>query len=119
MPPISSDDQYQIEQIANEIFYDGNMPDRDHRWRCFEYSFYAFYRTFNNNETINLNNNLRENWAECGKWKLGDWNVTQFSGTNLNTAFENEVIVRRVLEEYFLRNSIMEFRTRFSYPKLP
>jgi hypothetical protein len=118
MPPLSFDDHYQIEQVENEIFYDGNTPDRDHRWRCYEYSFYAFYKV-SNNQNIHININLHDNWTECGKWTLGNWNIIQYSGTNLNSAYENEVRIRTELGNMLLRGEITELRTRFSYPKLP
>ncbi len=119
MPHVSYDDEFQLNQIENEIFYDGNMPDKDNRWRCFEYSFYAFYKAVEASPRIQFIE-LIDGWTECGKWKLGDYHVVQFSGMGpLDRAFQNELTVRRQLLHYFRHHDIYEYRTRFSYPKLP
>lgn len=113
------DTAYQVNQVDNEIFYDGNEPERDHRFRCYEYKFFVFYKLAMGYSRID-NPVLEEGWHSSGKWRLGEYTVEQYDGVGpVTNANRNEMLVRSLYNSYLSRGYITEFKIRYKYPQLP
>ncbi len=114
-----SDELFQVYQVENNIFYHGNQPQRDNRFRCYEYAIFLFYKC-NNILTRHFENNLLYGYAPSGNWRLGDYTVIQYDGpAPLNNVFENAEFIRREMDSLQNSGQVDSYKLRFKYPELP
>jgi hypothetical protein len=115
-PQDQVDIDYQVNQVENAIFFNDNQPQRDNRFRCYEYSIFLFYKT----NRINLDINLVNNWMTSGEWELGNYIVVQYDGRGpLSNVYENYNIIKNEMDRLKNLGQIDEYKIRYKYPELP
>lgn len=121
-PQTRIDLDYQLYQVENNIFYNGDESERDNRFRCYEYCLYLFYRTDNDiqSELRQLSRELSNNWTSTGQWNLGNYIVVQYDGPGpLHYVNDNYNLIKITMDRLNNRGIIDEYRLRKRYPELP
>jgi hypothetical protein len=107
-----------INQIENDIFYDGNEPFSNEENPCFEYSFFIFYKPYEISIEDEFDN-LPNGWYWIGTSWLGPYKEIQIGGPGpVNNLYIAEMILRNKLIHYQNDNLIESFKMRRRYPRL-
>lgn len=120
-PQNQIDEDYQLYQIEHNIFYNGDEPQRDNRFRCYEYSLFLFYKV-NVNISIRdeVDNHLMNNWRSSGQWNVGNYKVLQYDGQGpIDIVNQNYNIIKERMDRLKNRGQIEDYRIRRRYPELP
>lgn len=114
------DRDFQLYQIENNIFYNGDEPIRDNRFRCYEYSLFLFYKSNSNIQIGDITRSLQNSWTCTGQWELGDYKVIQYDGPGpILYVYQNYNILKNRMDSLQNRGEILTYRIRKRYPELP